>query len=198
MSTTHEEQIDPILCIGKYKIPLDPYEEYKLFDEDVNIEELLEIDFEYLPDTYKLVLVNIFRRTNEISIQFHPDVVRSIMEEKDASSYYNKTPYEIESILRKESTKSDTEVKEEKKMLADVDTTSQVIRNRKYYTLQMMVKAGYDRAYVMDFLEQYLVENGNGVLNLTPKRISEKLEEAIQKQKNKEKFTPKTFRQSAK
>ncbi len=181
--------------IQKYEIELDHFEQYKLFGEDVTLEELEEVDWDYLPETYALVLKSLFMRTNEVSIMFHPDVVKSIMEDKENSSYYNKTPHEIEVILRRESTKSDTESAEQKKILQPVDMSDQIIKNRKYKATQMLVRDGFDRPFVMEYLDTYMQEHGTGIMNLTPKRISQIITESIEKEQRKKKFRPKNLRQ---
>ena len=69
-------------------------------------------------------------------------------------------------------------------MMAPVNERDQVIRNKKYKTINSLVAQGYDRAYCMDSLQEYIKEHGNGLLNLTVKRVSEIMDAYLQKQVN--------------
>lgn len=162
-------------------IDVSMYDTIKLFTEDVPIEDFMDYDFDYLPETHQLVLAKLLLRSPEVPMTFHPDIIFSLMNDKEGSPYYKKTPHEIESIYRKESTKSTTQNREARIMSNPVDETSQKVRDKKYRLINMLVKQGYDRAYCMDELKEYTKVNGTGVLNLTSKRIAAIIDAELQK-----------------
>lgn len=168
----------------QYRIEIDPDDEYILFNTEVSGKDVIQYDFSHLNRTDAIVLVKLLSRNNTIPYRYHPDVVDSLREEKENSPYYKKTPYEIEIIHRKESTRDISKDKEKRAMMAPVNESDQIIRNKKYKTINSLVAQGYDRAYCMDSLQEYIKEHGNGLLNLTVKRVSEIMDAYLQKQVN--------------
>lgn len=158
--------------IGKHIVEIDPEAEYKVFGKMSDGYEILGMDFESLSDTYKLALAKFLARADDIPITFHPDIVASIFEERDASPYFAKTPDEIESIHRKISSKDSRLVNEGNMMRRDVDLGDQLIRTKRTRAITHLVKQGYDRSVAMDMLSEMLIDN-KGIMNLTPTRIAE-------------------------
>ena len=168
--------------IGEYTVDIDPLDEYQLFNTDCTGEDILEYDLSYLNQIDCMILYKHITRINNIPYRFHPDIVTSLELDKENSPYYKKTPHEIEILHRKESTRDVTKDKERKLMMNPVNETDQAIRNKKYYTINKLVALGYDRTFAMDKLAEYIKNNTNSIMNLIPTRISQIIDEYIEKE----------------
>jgi len=167
------------ILIGNHKVHLNKDEDYLLFEREVTYKEIVDYDFDYLTDTHKLVLAKLLDRANEVPIIFNRDIHDSLMEERENSPFYKKTPYEASIIYRRTSTVDTRLAKEENTIKQKIDLTSQVVRNRRNKSVNHLVDMGYDRATVMDVLSDMIKELGSGLMALTPTRIAERVDERM-------------------
>jgi len=179
--TTYVNPYNDSIVLADILIPIRLDETYILFDEDFESEMILKYDFSYLPYTYQILLGAILKRTNQVPFVFHPDVIGSLMKEKENSNYYKKTDKEIETVYRRESTKSIRRTEEYKQMQKDVDLNDNAIRTKRSLAVKNLVNLGYDRLMVRDKIAKMIEECGSGLLGLTPTRIAEIVDEELQK-----------------
>jgi hypothetical protein len=166
--------------IGVNAVPIRMLEEYTLFGDASTAQDVLEFDFDYLPETYKLALAKLLIRSNEIPILFLGDIVKDLFEERENSIYSSKTPHEILIIYRRESTKDKRVEGERYKMSKAVDLAAPAVRNRRLTVINNLVKMGYDRVYTIDYVKG-MVTNNAGIMNLPPSRITELVDESMKK-----------------
>ena len=170
---------DKRLRIGNLYVPIDLEHDYDLYGSTVTGVQLLKEDFDHLPETHALALQKHLIRTNEVQISFHPHIIESLLEEQENSPFYKKTPDEIKVIYKRTGTKDLTKQKEENQMKSKVDITSQVVRNRRTKAVNRLVELGYDRSYSMEILAELIEETDTGIMNLTPTRIADLVDERI-------------------
>jgi len=174
------------LILGNPKIPADCCEvtlykdnNYELFGKPISAKDLSKVKFNYLNWIDALMLQRDINLNGEVNILFHQDVIADLLENLNGSPYWGKDKYEALTIFNRSKSSDESEQQRINRKLAKPINPA-TAKTRKSRVVDAVEKLGYDRQVARDFTNQFIAQNGEKYLNLTPTELAPIIDKFIQ------------------
>ena len=169
---------DPKDAFAPITVTIDPVAEYIIFGKPMLGRDVLKMDWSYLSWLSALCLEPIIK-LGTVGYIFHPEVEEENKQLGLDSKYANKDNESCERIWKREQSKNQVDMMEQRKLIAEVDITDDAMRNKKTKVVSRLTNQGYKRELALSKTNEYLSMFGVEYLNFSVAVLASKIDDWV-------------------